>query len=143
MSLQCPVGKRLFVVAAIATMSLLLGGLACGQEGKPPANEEDQPSIWMKKKLDYSQNILAGLANADFNQITENAQAMQGLSKLEWFIRGRTPGYRTQLAIFQDANAEIIKQAKQDNLEGASLAFTQLTISCVNCHKHLRASKPK
>jgi hypothetical protein len=143
MSLQCPVGKRLFVVAAIATMSLHLGGLACGQERKPPANEEDQPSIWMKKKLDYSQNILAGLANADFNQIAENAQAMQGLSKLEWFIRGRTPGYRTQLEIFQDANAEIIKQAKQDNLEGASLAFTQLTISCVNCHKHLRSSKPK
>ena len=95
----------------------------------------------MKKKLDYSQNILSGLASGDFDKIVENAEAMQGLSKVEWFIRGRTPGYRTQLEIFLDANGEIIKQAKQDNLEGSTLAFTQLTISCVNCHKQLRASK--
>ena len=127
----------------VAALWLLVGGLATGQEKKPPAEEANEPSIWMKKKLDYSQNILAGLANADFDQVAENAQAMQGLSKLEWFIRGRTPGYRTQLEIFQDANAEIIKQAQQDNLEGSALAFTQLAISCVNCHKHLRDSKPK
>lgn len=131
-----------FATLVVATgLWLLVGGLATGQEKKPPTEAANEPSIWMKKKLDYSQNILAGLANADFDQVTENAQAMQGLSKLEWFIRGRTPGYRTQLEIFQDANAEIIKQAKQDNLEGSALAFTQLTISCVNCHKHLRASK--
>jgi cytochrome c556 len=67
----------------------------------------------------------------------EDAEAMQGLSKVEWFIRGKTPGYRTQLKIF----LEIIKQAKQNNLEGSTLAFSQLTISCVNCHKRLRASK--
>jgi hypothetical protein len=126
-----------------AALWLLVGSFAAAQEKQPPADGANEPSIWMKKKLDYSQNILAGLANADFDQVAENAQAMQGLSKLEWFIRGRTPGYRVQLEIFQDANAEIITQAKQDNLEGSALAFTQLTISCVNCHKHLRDSKPK
>ena len=66
---------------------------------------------------------------------------MQALSKFEWFVRGQTPGYRTQLEIFLDANKEIVKQAEQDNLEGSTLAFTQLTMSCVNCHKHLRESK--
>ena len=127
-----------------ATASLLFAcGTALSEEKEPPAGTAVQPSIWMKKKLDYSQNMLAGLASADFDKITENAQAMQGLSKLEWFVRGQAPGYRTQLEIFLDANAEIIKQAKQDNLEGSTLAFTQLTISCVNCHKHLRASKSK
>jgi len=81
------------------------------------------------------------LAIGDFEKIAENAQAMQGLSKVEWFIRGQAPGYRTQLEDFLDANKEIIKQAERDNLEGSTLAFTQLTISCVSCHKRLRESK--
>jgi soluble cytochrome b562 len=111
----------------------------CGQE--PSANKVDEESIWMKKKLEYSRHILEGLATADFDKIASNAQAMQSLNKIENFIRGRTPGYRHQLQIFQSATAEILKQAEQENVEGAALAFTQLTTSCVNCHKQLRIAK--
>jgi hypothetical protein len=117
---------------------LVLDPAAVGQEQKTPEATENQPSVWMRKKLDFSRNILAGLASEDFDKVAANAQAMQGMSKLESFIRGKMPGYRTQLEVFQDANEEIIRQAQKDNVEGAALAFTQLTISCVNCHKHLR-----
>jgi hypothetical protein len=104
------------------------------------AQGKDQPaSFWMKKKLEYSQNILAGIANADFDKIAQNAESMRSLSKVEGFVRRQTPGYRTQLHIFEESADEIIRQGKKDNVEGAALAFTQLTISCVNCHKHLRA----
>jgi len=108
-----------------------------------PKADEQQPSFWMRKKLDYAQNILAGIATADFDKIVENAEAMQALGKIEGFIRGRTPGYRTQLQIFEDSNKEILYQATRDNVEGAALAFTQLTISCVNCHKQLREQSKK
>ena len=133
-------GVRCFSVVLVAA-AMWPHSAAVAEDKDPPADAANQPSLWMKKKLEHSQNILSGLASGDFDKIAENAEAMQGLSKIEWFIRGRTPGYRTQLEIFLDANAEIIKQAKQDNLEGSTLAFTQLTISCVNCHKQLRASK--
>jgi len=135
---NAPCFAALFVTSVIW---LLASGLTMGQDKKPPAEVESEPSIWMKKKMDYSKSILEGLASGDFDKIAENAQAMQGLSQVEWFIRRQTPAYRTQLEIFLDANKEIIKQAKQDNLEGSALAFTQLTISCVNCHKQLRESK--
>ena len=103
---------------------------------------KDQPvSFWMKKKLEYSQNILAGIANADFDKIVLNAEAMRNVSKIEGFVRGKTPGYRTQLHIFEESADEIIRQGKKDNVDGAALAFTQLTISCVNCHKQLRETK--
>jgi hypothetical protein len=106
---------------------------------EPPDGSKAQPaSFWMKKKLDYSQNILAGIATADFDKVVESAEAMRLLSKVESFIRGRTPGYRTQLHLFEESTDEIIRQAKKDNVEGAALAFTQLTVSCVNCHKQLR-----
>jgi hypothetical protein len=105
--------------------------------------DEQEPSFWMRKKLDYSQNILAGIATADFDKIVQNAQAMQALSKIEGFVRGRTPGYRTQLQIFEESTKEIVHQASRDNVEGAALAFTQLTINCVNCHKQLREQSNK
>jgi hypothetical protein len=131
---------RSLVGLVVLGMMGLAAAVAPAEEKKPAENAADAPSIWMKKKLDYSQNILAGLAEADFDKIAENAQAMQGLSKVEWFIRARTPGYRTQLEVFLDANADLVKEAKKDNLEGSAFAFTQMTISCVNCHKKIRSS---
>ena len=107
---------------------------------KPDEKIDDKnPSIWMKKKLDYSQNILAGITAEDFDKIADNARAMKGLGKFEAFVRSRNAAYTRQLQAFEDINDEIIRQADNDNVEGVALAFTQLTVSCVNCHKHLRA----
>jgi hypothetical protein len=114
---------------------------SAAKKGVPAADAE--PSLWMRKKLDYSKEILEGISTADFDQIAKNAEAMRALGKVEAFVRSRTPGYRTQMQIFDEANAEILKQANRDNLEGSALAFTQLTISCVNCHKQIRESDKK
>jgi hypothetical protein len=132
------------VAGSLAVCLVLLTlGTASGLYGQDKgATADNQPvSFWMKKKLEFSQNILAGLAAADFDRIVENAQATRNLSKIEGFIRGQTPGYRTQLRIFEESADEIVRQAQRDNVEGAALAFTQLTISCVNCHKQLRGQK--
>lgn len=108
---------------------------------KPEKPGEQSASFWMERKLHLSQQLLAGITAGDFDKITTSAQTMKGLDKVESFIRGRTPGYRTQLQFFDESLDEIIRQANKDNLEGAALGFTQLTISCVNCHKQLRAAK--
>lgn len=108
-----------------------------------PAKEESHPSVWMKLKLDYSQKILQGLAEGDFDRIAQNAEAMQAFNKFESLLRRRPPGYVAQLELFKDANAELIKQANRENLDGATLAYTQLTLSCIHCHKRLRESMPK
>ncbi len=98
----------------------------------------DDASYWMTKKLELSQNVLAGLTKSDFEMIAENAEKMRDLNRFESFVRRRTPAYRTQLRLFQHANSELVRTAEAKNIEGATLAFTQLTTSCVNCHKQLR-----
>ena len=129
--------------AVISVACFLLPACSGGAVAKAQeAGGKNQPtSFWMQKKLEYSKNILGGIATADFDRIVENAESMRRLSSIEGFIRGRTPGYRTQLQIFEDAADEIVRQGKKDNVDGAALAFTQLTISCVNCHKQLREQK--
>lgn len=134
--------RPLTLMACLAALTLSAAPALAQEPQKEPA-AADQPSIWMRKKLDYSQEILAGIATADFDRIAKNAEAMRTLGKIEAFIRSRTPGYRMQLQIFEESNEEILRQANKDNVEGAALAFTQLTISCVNCHKQLREAKPK
>jgi cytochrome c556 len=135
-----PVQERAAAFMAVCFTIMTLTATVAGRGDDKEAAEKNQPmNFWMKKKLEYSQNILAGVATADFDKIVANAEAMRKLSKIEGFLHGQTPGYRTQLHIFEESADEIIRQAKRDNVDGAALAFTQLTISCVNCHKQLRA----
>jgi cytochrome c556 len=122
---------RTILLAIAVTLS---AGVAMGDEPQKP----DAPSVWMQRKLNYSREILAGIASADFDKIAANAGAMNGLAKVEGFVRSRTPGYRTQLQLFQAANEEIIRQANRDDVEGVRLAFHQLVNSCVKCHEQLR-----
>jgi hypothetical protein len=126
-------------IVMVAVVAGLLGNLPAQE----PDKNRDEPSVWMKKKLEYSQGILEGLSAGDFDQIAKNAESMQTLNNVERFVRGRTPRYRTQLELFQDANEELLRAANADNLEGVTLAFNQLTISCVKCHKELRRIERK
>ena len=132
--------KTRFMLAVMVSALAVFSAHAHADDAKV---DESEPSFWMKKKLDYSQAILTGLATADFDQVSKNAQAMNGLSEIEKFIRGKTPGYRTQLKFFRFANEELIRQSDRGNLDGAALAFTQLTLTCVNCHKHIRDTEPE
>jgi hypothetical protein len=131
----------LATVGRIACFLLLANSGVAAVNGQEVGGTDQPTSFWMQKKLEYSKNILAGITTADFDMIVENAESMRRLSSIEGFIRGRTPGYRTQLQIFEETADEIIRQGKNDNADGAALAFTQLTISCVNCHKRLRESQ--
>jgi hypothetical protein len=95
-------------------------------------------SVWMNQKLLASQAVLTALARGDFNGIETNAKAMSLVEILEKAFRADTPGYRTQLRLFEFADRELIRAAQEKNLEAATLAFNQLTISCVSCHKIVR-----
>jgi hypothetical protein len=118
---------------------MLVALLAC-QVGAADKESQDKGSFWMQKKLEYSQKILAGLATQDFEQVGKNARSMNALTQMEKWVRGGTPQYRAQLLIFQNANEQIIRMADEKRLDGAALAYVQLALSCVNCHKVIRDS---
>jgi hypothetical protein len=127
--------KRFFFFAAI----VLLASAASATAQDP--RKDDEASPWMKRKLELSQRVFAGLAAGDYDAIGESARTMENLNRIELFIRGRNDDYRTQLRAFQFANRELIRAADAKNLDRATLAFQQMTLSCVNCHKQLRDGK--
>ena len=119
--------------AAVCLMlaSLLAGG--DGQESKKAA------STFMQLKLKNAQLILEGLATNDFDQVATSSEYLFLLSRKAEFQHLDTPEYRRFSNDFQRSARKLAQFARQKNLDGATLAYVQLTMSCVNCHKHLRS----
>jgi hypothetical protein len=133
---------RLAVAIAVIGIFVAQPGEARSQDRPAVARaDESSPSFWMERKMKLSTDMLAALANGNAEKVAASGKAMRRLNTIEAFSRRRSPGYDAQLEIFSQSLDEIIAQAEKDNLEGAALGFTQLTISCVNCHKRLRESK--
>ena len=106
--------------------------------GIPKSTDEKPMSFWMATKLDLSKSALENLTKGDFKKLVDNAKQMRLISKMEGFVRRKDEEYRNQLNVFGLANQELIRQSERGNAEGATMAFNQLTTSCVACHLLLR-----
>ena len=132
--------KTLLTVLALIGLPLL--AVAFDEPDSKPNRLKQQFSVsLMRSKLEHSKNILEGLATEDFQAISKGAKAMRNLTVLEKWFRADTPRYKAQLNAFWFANDALVQAADEKNLDGAALAYTQLTISCVNCHKQVRAAE--
>ncbi|MHC5539828.1 hypothetical protein ACYOEI_16540 [Singulisphaera rosea] len=137
-------GTSVLLVAALALPIVFTRGLGARAQGRDAREDQvadvpqDKSSIWMKHKLDASQKILEGMTRADYKQIEKNARSMKVMAYLEGYFRADMPGYKAQLHAFENANEAIVRAAQEKNLDGATIAYTQLTISCVSCHKLVR-----
>lgn len=91
----------------------------------------------MKKKLHLSHEVLSGVAQEDFQSISTNADELLKLAKFQW-IKNETPEYRSQLKDFWLVIQELKTSADEKNSDGTTLAYIQMTLCCVKCHKYLR-----
>jgi len=123
------------IAMASVILAVVLSAISPAARG---AEEEEKMSFWMKKKLAYTEGILVGLTSEDYEAIGKNARSMNALGYFEKWVRAGSNEYRSQLKIFQNANERLIRMADEENLDGAALAYVQLTLSCVNCHKVVR-----
>ncbi len=95
----------------------------------------------MKLKLDYAQSLLTGIATENYDLISLNADSLSRLSQAAaWRVR-QTPQYELFSAEFRRHVEAVSKAAKDRNLDAASLAYVQMTLSCVQCHKYMRGAK--
>jgi hypothetical protein len=141
--------KRFWILPA-AALFLFGVSLASGQLApkKPVAAKAaaraaddaktDEISKFMRLKLGYSQNVLEGVVMKDFDMIAKNAQAMALLTEDENWMLLQTPEYRTYSSEFKQIANRLTQAAKEKNLDGAALDYVQMTLNCVECHKHVR-----
>ena len=134
---------RLTPVVAIAVA--LAAGHAPSQEKKdPPAAPKPQDpksaqAKLMAEKLKHAQRLLDGLATNDFGKITKSSDELLIISKTaEFTAASKTREYELHTNNFRRSLEEVVKKAKVKNLEGATLGYVDMTLTCVRCHQHTR-----
>jgi cytochrome c556 len=98
-------------------------------------------SQFMRQKLEYAKGALEGLAVEDYGRIARSARDLKALSQAaEWEVPTipNVDEYLPYTAEFQRVADEMMKKARAGNLDGATLAYVQMTMSCVKCHKYVR-----
>jgi hypothetical protein len=102
-----------------------------------PKKEADVKEL-MQQKLKHSQKVLEGVATGNFEEISKHAEELVILSKeAEWKVV-KTPRYETYSNDFRRNAEALIQSAKEKNLDAAALAYVDLTLNCVKCHKYVR-----
>ena len=81
---------------------------------------------------------LKGVVTEDFPLIKRSAEGLEKMSRqAEWEVF-HLDEYNHFSAEFRRIARSMAKQAEQKNIDGAALAYVQLTMSCVECHKFTR-----
>lgn len=141
----------LAIVATLLGMAWLLQAPSsrADEETKPaekPAAKE-KPGIkklavraFMRKKLAASQSVLEGLALEDFDLIAEGAKQLRVMAGAAEFMVYNDELYVEHADDFRRIVNKLAVAAKEKRLDGATLAFVDITMSCVECHKHVRST---
>ena len=124
-------------LVAMAGLALWYGlGLATA-----PTDQSKPVDELMKEKLAHAQKAYEGLMRGEFDLIAKNARALCVLSQAASWQVYQTAEYREYSSEFQRLTRQLEQKASEKNLDETALAYTQLTINCVNCHKHARVTQ--
>ena len=98
---------------------------------------------FMRKKLDASSQILEGLATEDAALIQKGAKTLTELSKAEKWQILSDPEYREYSLDFRIDARKLAEAAEKENFDNAALQWFDAVKGCVECHKYVRAERPK
>jgi cytochrome c556 len=127
--------KRLLIVVLT---SLAVVALCWPSRGDADDQNGQMVKTIMEEKLKNAHKLLDGIALADFKKITNSVEELIQLSKTEEWMVLKTSKYELFNNEFQRAAGDIIAKAKAKNIDGVTLAYLDLTMSCVRCHSYVR-----
>lgn len=123
---------RIMTIVFLLVWAILVQALA----GQEPGTAKT--ATFMRMKLQPSKELLEGLAMNDFDSIKKNAGTIKNLLLDENWMVVQSDEYRRQTLEFRKLVDQIRDSADKKNIDGATLAYVQMTIQCVRCHQTLR-----
>ena len=141
--MKASIGSSIVLSMLIAVMAQASGTEDTGK--KVPKNdknaekgEEKSVSAFMRRKLELSQQALDGIVNEDFSLIKKSANELEKMGRQSEFEVYPLDEYTHFSAEYRRIAKAMGKQAEQKNIDGAAMAYVQLTMSCIECHKFSR-----
>lgn len=125
---------------ALFLIPLVIAFMTIGAQLQPLPPKIDTAAL-MKSKLTASQKVLEGIVTEDFNSIARNANLLIGYSQAAAWMAQQSPDYQRFTVDFRRQATSLAKAAREKNVDRATVAYFQLTVSCVNCHKFIRGDR--
>ena len=108
-----------------------------------PAMGQVSVEALMQQKLQSSQSLLKAMALEDYENIDRNTMKLHLLSREVGWNVIQSKDYIRISRDFRNAAEQMSKAAKKQNLDGVGLGYFKLTMSCIDCHRHVRATRRK
>lgn len=121
-------GCALFAVAA----GILLTGF------QEPQEIQKDAVPFMKRKLESTYALVEGLAIEDYHKIAKGAQELILFSQEASWNVIQTESYLRMSREFRESAERLRDSASAKNIDAATLAYFEVTLNCVRCHKYLR-----
>lgn len=127
-----------FVCVAIAQQPEKAAPAATSEETVKSKNSLE---TFMRKKLDASSKILEGLCQEDAALVKEGADALSAMSKVEVWNVLTDADYREHSREFRENAARVAQAAEEGDFDKAALRWFDVTMSCLECHDHVRSER--
>lgn len=125
-------------ITGIITVLAIAAGTSFATIPQQEEKIEKTTKPFMQRKLDASRDIVSGLAMEDFTLISKSGQDLMLLSHdADWKVI-TTPQYLQLSADFRGSAGRLRDAASAKNLDGSTLAYFEVTLNCVRCHKYIR-----
>lgn len=115
-------------------------GVGLGHTHADEKGTADQKTL-MKRKLNESKTLLEGLALEDYEKIAESANQLNLISMEAQWTELLSPRYGEFGAEFRRAVDRVKDMAEKENLDGATLNFMNVIMTCVQCHNAVRGEE--
>ena len=95
----------------------------------------------MRQKLAHAQDLLEAVVLADHVAIERLANELVLLSEASTWSPLQTPEYLHYASNFRESTKILIDDAEARDIDGVSLSYMEMTLTCVQCHKHVRGGQ--
>lgn len=122
---------------------LLITGLACTLAALPADEPPDSSSMerLMQQKMAVAQQAFEAVARGNFEDTSQTANRLIALSRQELWQQMASPRFVQDTVDFVRAVELLDRMATAKDSDGTALAFTKVTLSCTNCHEHIRGAR--
>jgi hypothetical protein len=114
---------------------------AAAPAAEPAAPKVDDVGVFMRMKLEHSGKVLEGLALEDFDKIQRAGAALALASQASSWQVLQTEEYARQSAEFRRSCESLRSAGRERNIDAAVLAWLDVTMKCVQCHKYVRTAE--
>ena len=129
--------RKIVPIAVVVGVVLVVSAV---QSQQPSKVDDNKLSGVMQQKLEHSRSLLEGVVLEDYDLVAKHGQALSLLSLESGWQVLQTEKYVELSKSFRETADRLTLAGRNKNLDAATLAYMDMTMRCVQCHRYIRSS---